>query len=303
MKIGIMIGADRRGSSVTDVCKLVETAEKANIDSVWMAHIRSLDAITALTLAGDKTNKIEIGTAVTPIHPRHPMALAQQALTAAQVCEGRFTLGIGLSHKAVIEDMLGLSYAKPASYMLDYVKALNTLIERKETSYSGSLFNINGLRLDVSDTRKLPLLIAALGPKMLGIAGAYADGTSLWMTGPRTIENHIAPLLFGAAAESQKPTPRIVAGFPIVVTDNRRDAYAELEKDLAIYGALPSYRAMLDREGLKSPADLALVGDEAELKDSIERIKASGVTDFSAAIMAKEGESYDRTFQFIASFK
>ena len=301
MKIGIMIGADRVGSSVTEVSNLALEAEKARFDSVWMAHIRSLDAISALSIAGEKTSKIELGTAVTPVQPRHPMALAQQAMTASQICEGRFTLGIGLSHKVVIEGMLGLSYDRPARYMRDYLGALLMLIEGKESTYIGELFEVKNLKIDIPQVVKLPVVVAALGPKMLEIAGTMTEGTSTWMTGPKTLENHVVKLIQAAAEKVGRSSPRVIAGFPVVLTNKIGACKDKLEKSLAIYGELPSYRSMLDKEGLSTPADLALIGDEEFLIEKIASIRSSGVTDLNAAIMGLEKGGFARTFEFLSS--
>ena len=301
MKLGLMLGADRAAATVHDIAAMADRAEAAGFDSLWMAHIRSLDAISALTIAGMQTSTIELGTAVTPIYPRHPMALAQQALTAAQACEGRFVLGIGVSHKVVVEDMLGMSYDKPARYMRDYMGALMPLLNGEIAQYEGDQFTVRNLQIDMPGGSAPSTIIAALGPVMLRMAGTLADGTNTWMVGPKTVASHIAPILNAAAEAADKATPRIIAGYPIVLTNNIEDARDKLARDLEIYGQLPSYRAMLDREGAEGPQDLALVGDEKELRESISRIEAAGVTDFNAAIMDTEDGAYERTFDFLAS--
>ncbi len=301
MKLGLMLGADRAAATVHDIAAMAGRAEAAGFDSLWMAHIRSLDAISALTIAGMQTSTIELGTAVTPIYPRHPMALAQQALTAAQACKGRFVLGIGVSHKIVVEDMLGMSYDKPARYMRDYMGALMPLLNGEIAQYEGDQFTVRNLQIDMPGVSAPSTIIAALGPVMLRMAGTLADGTNTWMVGPKTVASHIAPILNAAADAAAKATPRIIAGYPIVLTNNIEDARDKLASDLEIYGQLPSYRAMLDREGAEGPQDLALVGDEKELRESISRIEAAGVTDFNAAIMDTEDGAYERTFDFLAS--
>ena len=261
-----MQGADRGKATVSDITTIATKIEEAGLDSLWMAHIRSLDAISALTVAGAKTSTIELGTAVTPIQPRHPMALAQQAMTAAQVCGGRFTLGIGLSHKVVIEGMLGLSYDQPARYMQDYLAAFLPLLKGKVTNYAGEHFKIKNLQIDVSGTDRLPVVLAALGPAMLKIAGTHTTGTSTWMVGPKTLETHVVKILQDAARSASQPSARVIAGFPVVVTNNVETAKRKLGEELAIYGELPSYRAMLDKEGIENPVDIALIGDENILR-------------------------------------
>ena len=301
MRIGIMLGADRAAATAEGVASMAVRAEKAGLDSVWMAHIRTLDAISALTVAATRTKRIELGPAVTPIYPRHPMALAQQALTAQQVAGGRFTLGVGVSHRVVVENMLGMSYAKPAEYMREYLGALLPLLQGEVVHYDSPRFTVHGLQLDVKGASDVPVILAALGPVMLRLAGAHTQGTTTWMVGPVTLENHIAPRLNAAASAVGRPTPRVLAGFPIVLTARADEAREQIARNLEIYGQLPSYRAMLDREGLAGPGDLALVGDEKTLRAELQRIAAAGVTDFKAAIMATDAGAFDRTFDFVAS--
>lgn len=301
MRMGIMSGTDDQTATVERVIALAQKVEAAGFDTLWMAHIRSLDAIMALAIAGRETSRIELGTAVTPTYPRHPMAMAQQALSAAAASGGRFTLGIGLSHKIVIEDMLGLSYDRPARHMSEYLEVLMPLLRGEVTRYDGEQYRIRGLQLEVEGVDDVPVVVAALGPAMLKLTGRHTDGTNTWMVGPRTMESHIAPALNDAASAAGRPAPRVIGGFPVALTNDIDGVRAKLAEPLAIYGTLPSYRAMLDREGLEHPQDLALVGDEAALREQIGRVRDSGVTDFNAAVMAGSSEANERTFEFLAS--
>ncbi len=301
MRIGIMFGAtpgpDNRLDGLIDVAKRVE---EMGFDSVWLAHIFSLDAVTALALVGHETRRIELGTAVVPSFPRHPTALAQQALTAGVASGGRFTLGIGLSHQIVIENMLGLSYAKPARHMKEYVEVLGPLLRGEPASYQGEDYRVNAA-LQIEGAHEVPLLVAALGPVMLGVAGRLAQGTITWMTGPKTLASHVVPTLREAASKAERPEPRVVAGMPIAITDNVEKGRARTAELLAMYGMLPSYRAMLDREGVAGPADLALIGSEAQAAAAIDELAASGVSDLAAAIVPVDDETMERTLAFLAS--
>jgi F420-dependent oxidoreductase-like protein len=301
MKFGLMSGASFNGITVDDIVSTAQRAEAAGFATLWMAHIRTIDAITALAFAGRATTRLELGTAVTPTYPRHPMALAQQALTTAQVTNNRFVLGIGLSHKLVVEDMLGLSYAHPARHMREYLKVLRPLLRGETVSFNGEEFRINGLQIDVPGVTEMPVVVAALGEQMLKLTGQLADGTSTWMTGPRTIEEHIVKHMGDAAAAAGRPAPRVIAGFPIVLTSDVAGARASIARNLSVYGQLPSYRAMLDREGHHGPADLAIVGDETTLRRELARARDAGVTDFNAAIAETDPGAYARTFEFLAA--
>ena len=302
MRTGLMIGATAGPDGTIDgLIKQAQNAEDKGFDNLWMANIFELDAISALRIIGHSTAKIGLGTAVTPTYPRHPTAIAQQALTTGAASKGRFSLGIGLSHQVVIENMLGFSYDKPAKHMREYLSILGPLMKGESVSFQGEQYTINNVKLTIPGAEPVPVLVAALGPVMLNLAGQLADGTITWMTGPRTLEDHIIPGIGKGADKAGKPTPTIVAGFPIIVTNEQDSAKEMIDKTLAMYGMLPSYRAMLDKEGAKGPSDIALVGDETALRKQIQELKNIGVTDFSAAIIAPETEAYNRTFEFLAS--
>ena len=301
MRIGLMIGATEGADGTIDgIVATAKRCEAAGFPSLWMANIFGLDAISTLAIVGRETAKIELGTAVVPTYPRHPIAIAQQALTAQAASRGRFALGIGLSHKIVIEDMLGFSYDKPAKHMREYLHVLAPLLRGEPVSFKGEQYRVNA-GLQVPGATKVQLLVAALGPTMLKLTGELADGTITWMTGAKTIASHIVPGLREGAKPANTPASRVVAGFPVVVTRNVAEAREKIAKQLAIYGQLPSYRAMLDREGLKGPADIALVGDEAELRRGMTRLAEAGVSDFIAAIANVEEGSIERTFAFLTS--
>ena len=299
MRIGVMIGADGANSTLDDIIQIAKNAETAGMDNVWLANIFTFDAISTLALIGRETKSIGLGTAVTPTYPRHPTAIAQQALTTAAASNNRFTLGIGLSHKLVIEDMLGMSYDKPARHMREYLSVLMPLARGEQVNFKGEQYSVHGFSLDIPGADRLPVVIAALGPTMLKLAAQMADGTNTWMVGPKTMDGHIIPSLRDAG----NPDPQVVAGLPIVLTTNVDAAKEHIAQSLTIYGQLPSYRAMLDREGAAGPADIAIVGDENTLRGEIKRFEDMGVTDFNAAIMATEDGAYDRTLEFLSSIR
>jgi 5,10-methylenetetrahydromethanopterin reductase len=265
-----------------------------------LANIFGLDAVMTLALAGAQTERIELGTAVTPTYPRHPMALAQQALTANSACNGRFVMGIGLSHKLVIEDMMGLSYAKPAAHMNEYLQVLAPLLRGEPVNFQGEEFKVNAA-LDVAGAAPVPLIVAALGPRMLALAGKYADGTVTWVTGPKTLEKHIIPAINSAAEAAGKPAPRIICGLPIAVTDDVAGAREQIGKSLKMYGMLPSYRAMLDREGVAGPEDVAIIGSAEDVRARIHHLRDIGVTDFTAAITPTAEGVFEATMDLLES--
>lgn len=301
MRIGLMIGATPGSDpSLEGLIRFAREAETSGFDNLWVANVFGFDAITTLAIIGRETRRIGLGTAVVPTYPRHPSAIAQQALTTGVAAGGRFSLGIGLSHKMVIEDMLGLSYAKPARHMREYLSVLGPLLRGVPVDFEGEDYRVK-LGLDVPGAKPVPLIVAALGPLMLKLAGELADGTTTWMTGPKTLEEHIIPAIGNAAKAAGKPAPLVVAGLPIALTTDLDAARQKIARNLQVYGMLPSYRSMLDREGAAGPADVAMLGDESALRAQLQRLRDIGVTDFNAAIVKVEEGSLERTREFLAA--
>ena len=289
------------GDAATTLDEIVAEAQRAEADGFAfyvVPSIFSLDAIGMLTVAGRETERIELIPAVIPTPPRHPVALAQQALTAQAASGGRFTLGVGLSHKFVIEDMLGLSYAKPAQQMREYLAVLAPLLRGEPADTRGDLYTVRA-GLNVAGGTPVPLLVAALGPRMLEVAGTWADGTTTWMTGVTTLGDHIVPGIRSAAQAAGRPAPRIHSSIPIALTHDPAAAREVCDKAFAIYGQLPSYRAMLDREGASSPGEVALVGDEGTLREGLQRYRDAGVTDLAASAFAADPGAAARTHEFL----
>lgn len=301
MKIGIMCGTGFvPGDTLQALIENARRFESMGFDSLWLANIYGYDALSALVAVGGHTSRIELGTAVVTAQVRHPFFLAQQAATAAAACDNRFTLGLGLSHKYVVEDQMGLSYDTPLRYMREYTDVLLPLLRGEEVATAGTLFRVNA-QLTVPDLQEVPVLLAALGPGMLKLAGARTRGTTLWLTGAETIARHTLPVIRQAAEEHGRPPPRVVAGCPICLTNDEAGARAMIDEVLALYGTIPSYRAMLDREGAKGPGDIALVGNEASLRRQLSQLAVLGVTDLNAVLVNDGPGMYERTLQFLAA--
>jgi len=285
IRIGIGI-SDAGGTPLEALLGQIEAAEGAGFQAVWIPNIFGADALTLCALAGARTRRIEVATAVVPTFSRHPLYCAQQALTTQAALGGRFVLGLGPSHKIVIENMLGLSYEHPARHVREYVTIVKRLMAGGPVQFEGETYRVNGTLTVAGAAPPPPVLIGALGPRMRRIAGEIADGTITWMTGPRALAQEVIPGVRGAAKAAGKPAPRIVAGFPIALTRDPDGARRRAGEMFALYGQLPSYRAMLDVEGAAGPADVALAGDEGDLEREIRRLADAGVTDFNAAVFA-----------------
>lgn len=285
MRFGTSVAEPQGSQALASLRDQLQRAADDGFASAWMANIFGLEALTALAVAGQAVSGIELGTAVVPTYPRHPAAMAQQALTAALALEGRLALGIGLSHKIVIEDMYGYGFDAPAVHMSEYLSVLLPLLAQEHVAFQGKTLKAS-IGLTVPKAGEVPVLLAALAPRMLSLAGQRTAGTILWMTGPATVRDYIAPTINAAAAEAGRPAPRVVCILPVCVTDDPDGVRARTSKALEIYGQLPSYRAMLDREGAQGPADVAIVGDEDTVAAQILALEDCGVTDFVAAEVA-----------------
>jgi F420-dependent oxidoreductase-like protein len=283
-EIGIGVAVmDTAGTGLETQLERIRVAEDSGFQSVWIPSVFGVDALTLAALASRQTRTLEIGTAVVLTHSRHPLYMAQQALTTQAAAGGRFVLGLGPSHKIVIEDMLGLSYQRPARHVREYVTVVKELMDGGKTSFHGETQRVNA-SLNVTCDAPPPVLIGALGPLMRKIAGAVADGTITWMTGPRMLGETLVPEIRAAAEQAGRPSPRIVAGFPVALTNDTGAAREAAGRILAFYGNLPSYRATLDAEGVEGPADMAIAGDEKAIEEAIRGLASVGVTDFNASI-------------------
>jgi 5,10-methylenetetrahydromethanopterin reductase len=297
MRIGVSLQDPSGPDPMAKLRENLQRAADGGFASAWMNQVFGVDALTALAVAGSQVPGIEVGTAVVPTYPRHPAALAQQARTVAAAVDGRLVLGIGLSHGIVIEGMFGYDFGRPILHMREYLAVLLPLLDGQQASFSGVTVRAN-IGLTTPSPGRVPVVVAALGPQMLRLAGEQTDGTVLWMTGPATVRNHIAPLLREAADDAGQPDPRIVCLLPVCVTSDPAGARERADRVFAIYGELPSYRAMLDREGAAGPGDVALVGDEDEVGAQVSALAEAGVTDFVAAEYTR-GPDGDRTRAFL----
>ena len=272
MELGIF-GSSR---NIDDLKKQVQEANTLGYSTFWTPQIFNLDALTALAVIAESVEGIRLGTSVIPTYPRHPMMLAQQALTVNQVSNGRLDLGIGLSHKPVVEGMWGISFDAPVGHMSDYLQILMALLHDGTISYGGKHLTSRG-GIDVPADAP-PVLVAALGPQMLKLVGRVADGTVTWMTGPETIRNHISPIINAAAEEAGRPVPQVIAAVPVCITSDLDIAEEYAKRDFGFYGDLPSYRAMLEREGLANSWDIALSGSFEEVAEGLQKYSDSGGT-------------------------
>lgn len=291
MRVGLFVGTQNLDQFVAEV----REGADLGFSAAWVPQIFGLDALAAIGIAGREVQGIDFGTGVLPIYPLHPMRMAESALTAQAATGGRLTLGIGLSHQVVVENMWGYSFDKPARAMKEYLSALLPLLRDKAVAFEGETLKAMG-QLQHGNVEAPPVLVAALAPRMLELAGTVTDGTVTWMTGPKTVGGHIVPRITEAADRAGRPAPRVVVALPTAVTDDEASVRERAANAFVIYGGLPSYRAMLDREGAEGPADVAIVGDAASVRAQIEGVFAQGATDFVLVPFAER----ERTLEAVA---
>jgi F420-dependent oxidoreductase-like protein len=302
MRIGINGSSLLTRPDVGTITTDIVTAEAEGFSSYWLAQTGMADALGVLSAAGPATNVVDLGTAVVPTWLQHPMALAASALTTQANTHGRLVLGIGLSHQPAVEQRWHMTWEKPIRHILDYLDVLMPVLHGETVQHRGEVWSLTTDGPMPRPTDEAPkVMLAALGDQMLRIAGARTDGTILWCVGPRTIETHIAPRINEAAADAGRPTPSIVCSIPCWVTDDPESARAFIAKVLAGYAELPSYRAMLDIEGVHGLEDLSFVGSEAEVRDRIAAVAAAGASDFTAVVMGANPDETAATRALLAS--
>lgn len=270
-------------------------AQNAGFDGLWISHAGAIHPVVALSALGEVApDLIEFGTSVIPIFGRHPVDVAQQALSAQSILDGRFTLGIGAGSKAQAEDRLGLSWDKPFSYTREFVDVLAPLLKGQSVHFEGEhLTARTELGIKASPP---PILVAALGPRMLRFAGERTAGTSLGQCGPKTIAEYVLPhLIEGAERGGHSEKPRIMALVRVCVTDDHEPAYALAKEISAFYQSFPSYQRVLAKEGLDHPADLHLIGSAQQVLDGLEAYAKAGVTDLRVEVSAPCKATIERT--------
>lgn len=280
----IRIGISGGGPTVDRLIDHAVRAEADGFTSLWYAGGGGVDPFVVAPLVGRATSRIEVGTSIVQTYPRHPVLMAQEATTVVRAIgdSTRFALGIGVSHRPVIEGTYGLSYDTNARHLREYLTVLGGLLSEGRVRFRGEEYSAAADLADRPDP-VLRVLVAALAPKALASAGELADGTITWMANARAVENLIAPRLGDAAAAAGRPAPRIVAGLPVAVTDDVDAAREVAARQFAVYGMLPNYQRVLAAGGLSSPAEAAIVGPEDRVAEALTDLVDAGVTDVWAA--------------------
>ncbi|MEL6980999.1 MAG: TIGR03564 family F420-dependent LLM class oxidoreductase [Actinomycetota bacterium] len=288
-------------STVAEVGALASWAGDVGFESFWVSQARAVDPVVALAAAASQCERLsEVGTSVVPLYGRHPFPVAQMARTAQSALGGRLTLGIGPSHAGPVADTFGLGWERPLGYTVEFLDGLQPLLAGRAVAAEGEqLVTRAELQIEADDT---PILLAALGPRMLDLAGRRTAGTTVGQCGPRTIAGHVAPRIRAAAADAGRPEPRIMALIRLCVTEDRAAAFALAQEVGARYAAMPSYASVLALEGLDEPGELHLIGSAEEVLDGLGRYAEAGVTDFRLEIAAPDERSRASSQEALAGY-
>jgi len=304
MQVSIFAQLNGMDAPIDDTVETLAMLRDEGFRRLWMSQMPyEPDLLTVLAVALREVDTIEVASGVVPIQNLHPMLMAQRALTLSLISHGRFILGLGMTHQAVTEGMWGIPWDKPVRRLNEFLDGLLPLLSGEAADATGELVTTRGA-LMISGAPRPDVYIAALGPQLLKIAGKRTAGTCTWMTGPKTLAGHVTPTLRQAAADAGRAERdvRVVASLPISVTDDVDGARKVAAEQFSVYGYLPSYRAMLDREGYAGPEDAAIIGDEATVKDRLEELRAAGVDEYVGAPFDASPEGRARTRAVLREF-
>ena len=295
MRIGLMgnCAYSVAASGPFDVEELigdVRWAQEDGLASYWLGQQMDWDAIALAVAIGREVPEIELGTAVSVIWTTFPVHMAQSAASAQMLTGGRFTLGLGVEHDWVVREMWGLPFDRPRAVMEEYVQIVGSLLRTGTVDFTGEHYKVKTGFIRFAPQPTTQIILGALGKRMLTVAGTYADGTTTWLTGVKTIRDHIVPTIRGAAAQARRADPRVIALLPILVTADAQAARQRISAEMDLYHHMPSYRAMLDLEGVSTAGDIALVGSRAEVEDAIGELAAAGATDLGAIVIGDHDE-------------
>ena len=302
MKISIYSGSFDSEIEFFDRINYFKALEAKGFKSLWIANANSYDALNLALYLSTQTKFMELGTAVIPVFSKHPVELAQQILTTALISNNRLKIGLGVSHKHRVENELGLKYITPVNYMKEFLIILKDILHRGYSKFKGNIFNVD-VSIDAETCNDVDIYLAALGPKMLGLAEKYTEGTITWMTGYKTIKNNIFPVLNSKLDNNRS----ILSSIPICITDDVETIKNEAKSIFKFYNNYPNYKKMIIQEGVKDPSDLAIVGDEDYAYNILQEYANSGVTEILAVVFGEDINKrinlQSRTLDFLLSIK
>jgi F420-dependent oxidoreductase-like protein len=277
--------------SLAESVARAEAAEGLGYQSVWVTQLPDArDGALVLAAYAAATKRVKLGTGVLPIYNRHPTAMAQMAATLDEMSGGRFILGIGVSHKVTVETMWGMHLVKPVQAMREYIGIVRTSLQEGGSSFDGDQFTAHW-SYSAPRRTELPIMMSALNPLMLELAGEVADGVVLWMCSPSYIRDVVIPRVSVGRSRAGKTMSgfEVVAAVPACLTSDRAGAQEIFRQTVARYASLPYYRSMMDASGFKTELEdgrigeamldsLAGLGDGDQVRAAVERYVEAGVT-------------------------
>ena len=292
MRIGIQF--DFRGSPDLDgILDYFVKAEREGFSTIWIGQVFQHDVLTLYALAGARTSRIELGTSVVPLPPRHPTVLAQQALTTQLATGNRLCLGVGCGHAIILDRKLGLESDLPLSRTREALEVLRPLLRGEYVKYEGRHQRMR-VGTPVAGAEAPPLILAALGPRMTELAGELCDGVTLVFAGGDFVAEHVRPRL--------PETARIVASLPIAVTESRDVVSAAIDLYTRPSTQLPVYARTMAQQKAESVSSLSIIGTPAEVEDGLDRLAEAGVTDLNPILVdvREDAGVARRTREFLA---
>ncbi|MFI9510935.1 TIGR03564 family F420-dependent LLM class oxidoreductase [Nocardia sp. NPDC052566] len=283
-RIGIALSPfalDATANAVDAAVEYGREAADAGVRSVWLGQLFTHDSISVAGIVGREVPELEVGTSVVPIAGRHPLLVSSQAQTAQAATHGRFTLGVGLGAAEIAQAAYGGTYDRPIVRLREFLTALRSLFDTGSAEFRGeTLTAAPPLPAAVAGaTPSAPILVAAMGPQALRVTGELADGTLPYLVGPKALAEHIVAPITEAAAAAGRPSPRIVAVVPALVTADPAAARAAAEAQMGFYNDIPSYRRVIELSGAASAADLAIIGDEERVAAGLAAYFEAGATE------------------------
>ncbi|WP_020106605.1 TIGR03564 family F420-dependent LLM class oxidoreductase [Nocardia sp. 348MFTsu5.1] len=300
------IGLTGHGSTVEKLVKQAKEAESQGFSSLWYASNVVRDPLIAMAIAGRETTRIELGTGVLQTYPCHPILQANRVAAAADAM-GRpgMALGLGPSHASSIQDIYGLSYDRPGRNTEEYLQIITALLHGESVDFTGEDWSAH--TQTTPPTHRVPVLLSALSPRMLRIAGQFADGTILWMASAAAIETHIAPKINSAASQAGRPRRRIIAGLPVALHNDVDAARTATAATSGMYAEMPNYQRIIETGGGTTAAEIAIVGDESSVQKQLQQLLDAGATEIWAQPVAvgqdraEREASRKRTVAFLSS--
>ena len=291
------VSSRRLPAAVDDIA----IAEDQGFATAWIPLLGGgPDPLAVCAAASSRTRRIRLATGVLRTWGHHPVELARAAASVATLCEGRLVLGVGVSHRPIVEAVYGQSFSRPAAHLREYLAILAGLLRQGEVDFRGEVFSAQAT-LDLTGVPPVAIAAAAGGPQMLAAAAELSDMVVTNMVGPRSLASHTVPVVRQAADRAGRRPPRLAAAVTVCVTEDRRGAALFVDETLQAYARNPDYRAMLDREGVGRPSDIAIIGDERSVRTKLESLREVGADEIIASIKAPHPTDEDRTRRFLGS--